>query len=68
MPSEWASPFSNFLSMGEMTVDPRAVAKLLDGLNVHKAPGPDGLIARVIKECSIQIPPILALIYNESLA
>ena len=66
-PPKGASPFS---SMGEITVDPKGVAKLLDGLNVHKAPGPDGLNARVLKECSTQISPtcILALIYNESLA
>ena len=64
-PSKGASPFS---STGEITVDPKGVAKLLDGLNVHKAPGPDGLNARVLKECSTQISPILALIYNESLA
>ena len=35
---------------------------------MHKAPGPDGLNARVLKECSTQISPILALIYNKSLA
>ena len=54
--------------MGDITVDPKGVAKLLDGLNVHKASGPDGLNARVLKECSNEISPILALIYNESLA
>ena len=57
--------------MGEITVDPKGVAKLLDGLNGHKAPGPDGLNARVLKECSTQISPILApstYLYNESLA
>ena len=32
---------------------------------MHKAPGPDGLNGRVLKEC---IPHILTLIYNESLA
>ena len=64
-PSKGASPFS---SMGEITVDLKGVAKLLDGLNVHKAHGPDGLNARVLKECRTQISPILALIYNESLA
>ena len=53
---------------GVRTVDPKGVAKLLDGLNVHKAPGPDGLNARVLKECSNEISPILALIFNESLA
>ena len=54
--------------MGDITVDPKGVAKLLDGLNVHKASGPDGLNARVLKECSDEISPILARIYNESLA
>ena len=43
--------------MGKITVDPKGVAKLLDGFN-----------ARVLKECSTQISPILALIFNESLA
>ena len=64
-PSKGASPFS---TMGDITVDPKGVGKLLDELNVHKASGPDGLNARVHKECSNEIPPILALIYNESLA
>ena len=48
-PSKGASPFS------DITVDPKGVAKLLDGLNIHKAPGPDGLNARVPKECSNEI-------------
>ena len=64
-PSKEASPLS---FMGEITVDPKGVAKQLDGLNVLKAPGPDGLNARVLKECSTQISPVLALIYNKSLA
>ena len=64
-PSKGASPFS---PMGDITVNPKGVAKLLDGLNVHKAPGPDGLNARVLKECSNEISPILALIFNETLA
>ena len=59
---------SLFSSMGDITVDPKGVAKLFDGLNVHKASGPDGLNARVLKECSNEISLILALIYNESLA
>ena len=65
LPSKGASPFS---PMGDITVDPKGVAKLLDGLNIHKAPGQDGLNARVLKECSNEISPILALIFNESLA
>ena len=54
--------------MSEITVDPKGVLKLLNGLNIHKAPGSDGLSARVLKECSSENAPILTLIYNESLA
>ena len=63
--SKGAGPFS---SMGDITVDPKGVAKLLDGLKIHKAFGLDGLNTRVLKECSNEISPILALIFNESLA
>ena len=62
-PSKGAIPFS---PMGDIIVDPKWVAKRLGGLNVHKAPGPDGLNTRVLKECSNEISPILALIFNES--
>ena len=61
LPSKRASPFS---SIG----DPKGVAKPFDGPNVNKASGPDGLTARVLKECRNEISPILELIYNESLA
>ena len=54
--------------MGDITVDPKGVDKLFDGLNVHKAPGPDGLNTKVLKECSSEVSPILELIFNESLA
>ena len=53
--------------MGEITVDPNGVLKLLNNLKIHKTFGPDGLSARVLKECSSEIAPILALIYNETL-
>ena len=65
IPSKGTSPFT---PMGEITVDPNGVLKLLNNLKVHKAPGPDGLSARLLKECSSEIAPILALIYNETLA
>ena len=37
-------------------------------LNVLKAPGPDGMNARVLKECSNEISPIFAIMFKESLA
>ena len=54
--------------MGEITVDPKGVIKLLNNLNIHKAPGPDGPSARVLKECSSEIAPVLTYIFSESLA
>ena len=45
--------------MGEITVDPKGVLKLLNNLNIHKASGPDGLSTRVLKECSSEISPML---------
>ena len=65
IPSKGTSPFT---AMGEITVDPKGVIKLLNNLNIHKAPVPDGLSARVLKECSSEIAPVLTYIFNESLA
>ena len=65
IPSKGTSPFT---PMAEITVDPNGVLKLLNNLKIHKAHGSDGLSARVLKECSSEIAPILALIYNETLA
>ena len=56
------------LLLASGSIDPKGVLKLLNNLNIHKASGPDGLSARVLKECSSEISPMLALIYNESLA
>ena len=54
--------------MGDIPVDSKGVARLLDGLNVHRVSGLDRLNASVLKECSNQISPKLVLIFNESLA
>ena len=63
LPLKGASRFS----MGDIAVDPKGVTKLLERLMVHKASGLDGLNARVLKECSNEISPILALTFNDSL-
>jgi hypothetical protein len=52
---------SPFPSMGSFTVSSEGVKKLLDGLNIHKAAGPDGIPARVLKELSDELAPVLAL-------
>ena len=65
IPSRGTSPFT---PMGEITVDPNGILKLLNNLKIDKASGSDDLSARALKECSSEIAPILALIYNKSLA
>ena len=64
IPKQGTSPFT---PMGKITVDQKGVLKLLNNLNICKASVPDGLSARVLKEYSSEISPMLALIYNESL-
>ena len=43
------------------------VAKLLRGLNAHKATGTDAIPARPLKEAADQLAPILTTIYRASL-
>ena len=54
--------------MKDIKADGNRVFKLLPKLNISKASGPDGLNARVLKECSSEIAPILDYIFNETLA
>ena len=44
--------------LADRTVDSKGVVKLLHRLNVHRGPGQDRLIARVLKECSVKISAI----------
>ena len=48
LPSKRVDSFS----MGDVTADPKGVAKLLDELKVHKASGPNGLKTTVLEEYS----------------
>ena len=43
------------------------VEKLLKGLNVNKASGPDKIPARLLKETAVQSAPILSAIFQKSL-
>ena len=48
IPSTGFSPFAPITD--EITVDPKGIPKLLKGLKIHTAPGPDGLCARVFRD------------------
>ena len=66
-PSKGPSPYPD---IGDLFIDPNEVRKLLDCLNPHKSSRllQDDLSARVLKECSVEIAPVLACIFNQSLA
>ena len=53
--------------MPEITIDVNGVMKLLQELKVNKAPGPDLIPNRVLKECYIELSPILTGLYRKSL-
>ena len=57
-----------FPSMPEITVTQSGVEKLLSKMNPHKAPGPDGISARILKECSRELAPLLTVLFNKSLS
>ena len=48
-------------------IDTLGVTSLLSNLDPHKAPGPDGIPPRFLKETSSSIAPVLTLIYKASL-
>ena len=48
-------------------IRPEGVEKLLKQLNPSKASGPDGIPNRILKECSKQLAPGLASIYQKSI-
>ena len=58
---------SSYAKMDDITVTTEGVRKLLIKSNPNKASGPDQIPARILKECSEGIAPILALIFNRSL-
>ena len=53
-------------SCPDITITCPGVVKLLSNLKAHKAPGPDGLSPRVLKEMATTIGPILTVIYQRS--
>ena len=53
--------------MEHITVTEEGVRKLLQKSNPRKASGPDMVPARLLKECSEELSPILTCIFNKSL-
>jgi len=57
----------SFPTMQPLDVDVQGIYTLLSDLDSYKASGPDGIPPRLLKELSVNIAPILALIFKASL-
>ena len=53
--------------MPDIDITTSGIDALLSSLNIHKATGPDGISARVLKEMHSSIAPILKVIFDCSL-
>jgi hypothetical protein len=53
--------------LNHIEIEEDKVLKELRKLNPSKAPGPDGLPTRVLKECASQLTQSITLLFNESL-
>ena len=58
---------TNLPSIDDIHVTTEGVLKLLQGLNIHKASGPDDICPRMLKESAEEIAPILRDIFQQSL-
>ena len=57
----------SFPSINNILVDEKGVLKLLKGMNVNKAAGPDGIPNKLLKACAEEIAPVLTNIFQQSL-
>ena len=58
---------SSHPTMNHILIDSRGIVKLLKNINPHKASGPDGIPARLLKETAEEIAPAITLLYQASL-
>ena len=57
----------NYPAIKPLTIDQYGVEKVLQGLNVGKASGPDNLPCRLLRELAYELAPILTCIYKQSI-
>ena len=58
---------SSFPTIVPGNINVKGVEKLLSGLQGHKAHGPDGILARLLKESAHNMTPLLTHIYKAAL-
>jgi hypothetical protein len=55
------------IGIGSIRFTEKDIFILINKLNVSKAPGPDGIHAKIIKECSVIFAHIFNIIFNKSI-
>ncbi|KAL0153828.1 hypothetical protein M9458_050858 [Cirrhinus mrigala] len=50
-----------------MTLSPDSVRRSLSGINARKAPGPDNIPGRVLRDCAVELTDVFTDIFNISL-
>ena len=53
-------------SMPDITINSDGVRKLLHNVNPNKACGPDGISARVLKECAAELAPLITSLFRKT--
>ena len=51
----------------DVAITVEAVEEILDSLNSNKAAGPDGVENRLLKECSVEVAPVLTRLFRKSI-
>ena len=54
-------------SMPNIYISTEGVRKLLAGLNIHKAAGPDGVSTRMLKEFSSELSPVFSILFQATI-
>ena len=57
---------SPFATIDDIQITRAGIKRMLDQLKIHKAPGPDGITPRVMKELSEPVASILTIIFKKS--
>ena len=59
---------SDIPNMPDIHVTANGVEKLLRGLQIHKATGPEGISTRLLKELASELTPVFTVFYNASIS
>ena len=60
-------PKTSDMEISDIELSVEEVSNCLSSLNTSKATGPDGIPARILKECGKEIAPSLCALFNHSL-